>query len=83
MSVNGRIIADVTPVVLTASSDISRLPTINLTNSSFQIDGDSSELPYRAQSVSIYSPTESVNAINVLPFGSVLNSESENNFDTP
>lgn len=70
MSVNGRIIAAVTPVRLTTSSKISSLPATNLTNSSL-LDGDSSELPYRAQSVSIYSPTEPVNAVNILPVDSI------------
>ena len=81
MSVNGRIIAAVTPVRLTASSNISGVPTINLTNMAL-LDGDSSELPYSAQSVSIYSPTEPVNAMNVFPDDPSINSDPENNFDT-
>jgi len=63
-------------------SSLSLLPIVNLTNRSIQTIDGHSELPYSAQSVSIYSPTVSANAIHVLPVDSALNSESEYIFDT-
>ena len=80
MSVNGSNIATITTSSM--HSILFRLPIVNLTNQPIQTIDGHSELPYSAQSVSIYSPTESLNVIHVLPVESAYNSESENNFDT-
>jgi len=79
VSVNGSRIATVTTASM--HSSLSLLPIVNLTNRSIQTIDGHSELPYSAQSVSIYSPSVSVNAIHVLQVDPALNSEPRNYFD--